>query len=285
MQMRTGLVMEGGAMRGMFTAGVTDVLMENRIFFDGAIGVSAGAAFGCNYKSDQPGRVIRYNIRFCDDKRYCSLRSLIKTGDLFGADFCYHKIPDELDPFDKDTFNSSHMRFYVVCTDVDTGRPVYRQCKTADDECYELIRASASMPVVSRPVTVGEITMLDGGMSDPIPIRYFESIGYDRNVVILTQPDGYVKKQTSGLGIMKLLLRKYPKVYEAMCDRHIIYNESLEYIREKELNGRIFVIRPEAPLGIGRTERDPVKLRNTYNTGRKAAEKAVSALVEYLAGE
>ena len=283
--MRTGLVMEGGAMRGMFTAGVTDVLMENKIFFDGAIGVSAGAAFGCNYKSDQPGRVIRYNIRFCDDKRYCSLRSLIKTGDLFGADFCYHKIPDELDPFDKDTFNSSHMRFYVVCTDVSTGRPVYKQCKTADDECYELIRASASMPIVSRPVTVGEMTMLDGGMSDPIPIRYFESIGYDRNVVILTQPDGYVKKQASGLGIMKLLLRKYPKVYEAMRDRHIIYNETLEYIRKKEQNGRIFVIRPEAPLGIGRTERDPVKLRNTYNAGRQAAEAAVSALMEYLAQE
>lgn len=283
--MRTGLVMEGGAMRGMFTAGVTDVLMENKIKFDGAIGVSAGAAFGCNYKSDQPGRVIRYNIRFCDDKRYCSLRSFIRTGNLFGAEFCYHEIPDKLDPFDKKTFNSSRMKFYVVCTDVNTGEPVYKLCKTADDECYELIRASASMPIVSKPVTVGENTMLDGGLSDPIPLRYFESIGYDRNVVILTQPADYVKKQASGLGVMRLLLRKYPKIYEAMSSRHIGYNETVRYILEKERRGEVFVIRPEAALGIGRTERDPVKLRNTYNAGRRAAETALQALVEYLAKE
>lgn len=283
--MRTGLVMEGGAMRGMFTAGVTDVLMENKINFDGAIGVSAGAAFGCNYKSNQPGRVIRYNIRFCDDKRYCSLRSLISTGNLFGADFCYHEIPDKLDPFDKNAFNSSRMKFYVVCTDTATGEPVYKLCKTADEECYELIRASASMPIVSKPVTVGESTLLDGGIADPIPIRYFESIGYDRNVVILTQPEDYVKKQTSGLGIMRLLLYKYPKLYEALRNRHIGYNESLEYIRQKESRGEVFVIRPEAPLGISRTERDPVKLRNTYNAGRRAAESVFSALKEYLEKE
>ena len=141
--MKTGLVLEGGAMRGMFTAGVTDVMMEHGVKFDGMIGVSAGAAFGCNYKSNQIGRAIRYNLRFCRDKRYCSMRSLIKTGDMYGAKFCYHEIPDKLDLFDKEAFNSSDMEFYVVCTDIYTGRAVYKKCEKADNDCYEYIRASS----------------------------------------------------------------------------------------------------------------------------------------------
>ncbi len=283
--MRTGLVMEGGAMRGMFTAGVCDVLMENHISFDGAIGVSAGAAFGCNYKSNQPGRVIRYNIRFCDDKRYCSLRSLIKTGDLFGADFCYHEIPDKLDPFDKETYNKSYMRFFAVCTDVNTGQPVYKLLKKADDEMNDYIRASASMPVVSRPVNVDGRTMLDGGISDPIPLRYFEELGYDKNVVILTQPKGYVKQKMKAFRLMELLMGKYPRICEALERRHILYNDTVKYINDRERSGRVFVIRPEAPLGISRTERDPMKLRNVYNAGRAAAEKALEPLIAYMKEE
>lgn len=158
--MKYGLVMEGGAMRGLFTAGVIDVLMENAITFDGAVGVSAGAAFGCNYKSNQPRRVIRYNTRFCHDKRFCSVSSLVKTGDMFGADFCYHEIPNKLDIFDYKTFNESPMEFYVVCTDVTTGKPVYRRCRVADDNELEWIRASASMPLASRIVEIGGMKLL-----------------------------------------------------------------------------------------------------------------------------
>ena len=279
---KTGLILEGGAMRGMFTAGVTDVMMENGITFDGAIGVSAGAAFGCNYKSNQPGRSVRYNLRFCRDKRYCSVRSLIKTGNLYGADFCYHEIPDKLDVFDKETYNASPMEFYVVCTDALTGKAVYKSCDKADNDCYEFIRASASMPIVSRPVSVGGYTLLDGGMADPIPVKYFESIGYDRNVVVLTQPDTYVKKAPSGLRVMKRLLRKYPEIYTAVATRHIGYNETVSYIREKEKRGEIFVIRPSAPLGIGKTEHDPKKIQSVYDIGRTEAEKNLAALKEYL---
>ena len=152
--MKTGLVLEGGAMRGIFTAGVCDVLMENGIDFDGCIGVSAGACFGCNFKSKQIGRAIRYNTRYCKDWRYCSVRSLIKTGDMFGAEFCYHTIPEKLDKFDAETFNNSNMEFYVVCTDVYTGKPVYHLCGEVDDKLYEWFRASASMPFVSKSFMV-----------------------------------------------------------------------------------------------------------------------------------
>jgi len=148
----TGLVLEGGAMRGLFTAGALDVLMENGVTFDGMIGVSAGAAFGCNFKSGQIGRVLRYNLRYCRDPEYCGLRSLIRTGDLFGAEFCYRKLPNELDPFDNEAFNQNPMLFWIVCTDVETGRPVYHRCDRAGDDCSDWIRASSSMPLASRVV-------------------------------------------------------------------------------------------------------------------------------------
>ena len=161
---RTGLVMEGGAMRGLFTAGVLDVMMENGIELDGAIGVSAGALFGCNYKSRQIGRSVRYNLRFHDNPRYCSLRSLIKTGDLFEAEFCYHEIPDRLDPFDRRTYQENPMPFYVVCTDVKLGIPVYHRVDRGDDEDMKWFQASGSMPVFSRVVEIGGRGYLDGGM-------------------------------------------------------------------------------------------------------------------------
>ena len=132
MNKKTGLVLEGGTMRGIFTAGVTDIMMENGIDFDGVIGVSAGAAFGCNYKSKQNGRAIRYNLKFCNDKRFCSVQSLIKTGDMFGAEFCYHELPSKHDIFDTKTFEENPQEFYVVCTDVTTGKPIYKRLDKAE---------------------------------------------------------------------------------------------------------------------------------------------------------
>jgi len=274
--------MEGGAMRGIFTAGVTDVMMENGVEFDGAIGVSAGAAFGCNYKSHQIGRSIRYNLRFCRDKRYASVWSWLTTGNLYGADFCYHEIPDTLDPFDKDTYNSSKMEFHLVCTDVFTGKPVYRLCMESNDEFCELIRASASMPIASRPVKVAGMTLLDGGMSDPIPVKYFESIGYNRNVVILTQPISYVKEAPSNQRMMKLLLRKYPAIYRDVMNRHKVYNETTRYLREKEKRGEVFVVRPPLPLEIGKVEHDEKKLRKVYEIGRREAERVIEDMKAFL---
>ncbi|MBQ8828355.1 MAG: patatin family protein, partial [Clostridia bacterium] len=252
--MKKGLVLEGGAMRGMFTAGVTDVMMENGIQFDGMIGVSAGAAFGCNYKSNQPGRVIRYNMRFCNDPRFCSFRSLIKTGNIYGAEFAYHEIPKKHDIFDFETFASSPMEFHLVCTDVDTGEPVYHKCDVCDDEDLEWIRASASMPLVSKIVEVGGKRMLDGGVSDSIPLEYFMSIGYESNIVVLTQPRNYIKKKNSAMPLAKIMLRKYPKLLEKMAHRHEIYNRCREFIFEEEKKGTVLVICPDEPLPVGHIE-------------------------------
>ena len=280
--MKTGLILEGGAMRGMFTAGVIDVMMENGIKFDGAIGVSAGAAFGCNYKSNQPGRVIRYNKKYCRDKRYCSIRSLIKTGDMYGADFCYHEMPEKLDIFDCDTFRQSPMEFYTVCTDIVSGKPVYKRLENADYADMEWLRASASMPLASRIVELDGYCLLDGGISDSIPLKYFESIGYDRNIVVLTQPHGYVKGKNKLMLPLKISLKKYPAVIKALADRHIMYNETIKYIEQKEKSGEILVIRPEKALEIGRTEHNPDKLERVYQTGRLAAEKVLGDIITFL---
>lgn len=280
--MKYGLVLEGGAMRGLFSAGVTDVLMENDIVFDGAVGVSAGAAFGCNYKSGQNGRVIRYNTRFCHDKRFCSMASLIKTGDLFGAEFCYHTIPEKLDRFDFEVYRSSPMEFWVVCTDITKGRPVYKLIETADRQELEWIRASASMPFVSRIVEADGLKLLDGGISDSIPLRFMESRGYDRNVVVLTQPRDYEKKPNRTLPMIKVKYRKYPELIKAVAERHNMYNSQLKYIRRAEQEGRTFVIAPPEKLPIGHLEHDPDVLREVYRIGRKAATERLDEIRLFL---
>lgn len=280
--MKTGLVLEGGAMRGMYTAGVCDVLMENNIEFDGAVGVSAGAAFGCNYKSKQIGRTIRYNKRYCRDKRYVSIHSLLTTGDLYGEDFCYRMLPEELDPFDTQTFSSSLMEFYVTCTNVITGEPVYHKIERGDREDTQWIRASASMPLASRVVEIDGYKLLDGGMSDSIPIKFFQSMGYEKNVVILTQHDGYIKKKNKFLPLMKLKLGKYKGLIEAVKTRHIRYNDTLSYIKEQALLEKVFVIQPSRPLEIGAVEHNPEKLEEVYQLGRQDAESKLEKLKEYL---
>lgn len=280
--MQTGLVLEGGAIRGLFTAGVTDVLMEEGITFDGTIGVSAGAAFGCNVKSRQIGRALRYNTNYCNDPRYCSLRSLIKTGNLYGAEFCYSTIPYELDPFDVETYNSNPMAFYVVCTDVETGQPVYQNCPVSNAESMQWFRASASMPLVSRIVEVGGYRLLDGGVADSIPLEFFESIGYRRNLVILTQPEGYVKKPNKAMPLMKLALGKYPRLLETMARRHEVYNAQVAYAESRRKDGAALILRPEAPLAMSRTEHDPEKLRAAYRHGQEVARKHLEAIRTFL---
>ncbi|MDD6282989.1 MAG: patatin family protein [Oribacterium sp.] len=281
---KTGLILEGGAMRGMFTAGILDVMMENNISFDGMVGVSAGAAFGCNMKSHQIGRTIRYNLKYAGDKRYCSLESLIRTGDLYNAEFCYHTIPETLDPFDWDTYLKNPMEFYIVATDVKTGKPVYHRAgtsKTRHDE-LEWFRASASMPTVARPVLVDGYELLDGGISNSIPLQFFEHIGYEHNVVVLTQPDGFRKKLPKAWALMKQALRKYPAIIKAMEERPAMYNEQLDYIHEAEHAGRAFVIRPEKSLGISRTEKNPEELKRVYEEGRSVMLKRLPELREFL---
>ena len=280
--MKKGLILEGGAMRGLFTAGVMDVFMENNIRFDGAVGVSAGAAFGCNYKSGQIGRAMRYNIKYCRDKRYCGLRSLIKTGNIYNTDFCYGEIPLELDVFDFDAYEKNPMEFHVVCTDIETGRAVYHIYTGQAAHGFDWIRASASMPIVSRIVEIDGRKLLDGGISDSIPVRYFEGIGYDRSVAILTQPKGFRKEKNRMLPMIRMKYREYPKLVEAMENRHIMYNEESDYAAKEEADGKLLIIRPEESLPVSRVERNPEKLRLAYEIGRTTAIKKLNAVRDYL---
>ena len=280
--MKTGLIMEGGAMRGMFTAGVLDVLMENGLVTDGAIGVSAGAVFGCNYKSHQIGRVIRYNTEYCNDKRYASFKNLVKTGNLYSEQFCYHEVPEKLDPFNEAAFAASPMDFFVVCTDVKTGEPIYHKCRKGDAEDVLWMEASASMPLAAKIVKIGHYGLLDGGVADSIPVRFFESIGYKRNLIILTQPKGYIKKKNKFLPAIRAKYFRYPAFVEAVADRHERYNETLSYISMLEQAGQDYVIRPPIPLEIGAMERDPAQLRRVYETGRAVAQIQVEKIRDFL---
>ena len=280
--MKTGLIMEGGAMRGMFTAGVLDVLMENGLVTDGAIGVSAGAVFGCNYKSHQIGRAIRYNTEYCNDKRYASFKNLFKTGNLYSEQFCYHEVPEKLDPFNEAAFAASPMDFFVVCTDVKTGEPIYHKCRKGDAEDVRWMEASASMPLAAKIVKIGHYGLLDGGVADSIPVRFFESIGYKRNLIILTQPKGYTKKKNKFLPAIRAKYFRYPAFVEAVADRHERYNETLSYISMLEQAGKDYVIRPPIPLEIGAMERDPAQLRRVYETGRAVAQIQVEKIRDFL---
>lgn len=280
--MKKGLILEGGAMRGLFTAGVLDVLMENGVTFDGAVGVSAGAAFGCNIKSHQIGRVLRYNTRFCADKRYCGMSSLLKTGNIYSTDFCYGEVPLKYDPFDFETYEKDPMEFYTVSTDVETGKPVYHKYAGMSDGGFDWIRASASMPLVSRIVEINGQKLLDGGISDSIPVEFFESLGYDRNVAVLTQPKTYKKSKNKMMPLIKIKYRKYPKFIETVENRHIMYNAETALVSEKEHNGTLFVIRPESPLPVGRVEKDPEKLKEAYEIGRSAMKERLEDLLIYL---
>jgi predicted patatin/cPLA2 family phospholipase len=276
--MKKGLVLEGGAMRGLFTAGIIDVMMEAGVEPDGLIGVSAGAAFGCNYKSRQPGRAIRYNTRFAKDSRYSGVKSLLTTGDYFNAQFGYHVVPYKYDLFDIETFEHNPMEFIVVCTDVLTGKAIYHKMERVDYDELEWLRASASMPLASKVVEVAGHKLLDGGVADSIPLAYFESIGYDRNVVILTQPEGYMKQRTKLMPLMHIGLRRYPEMIKAMDQRYLMYNRELEFVRQAEQEGRCLVIRPDEKLPIGHISHNPEEMRRVYDIGRRKGEEMIERI-------
>lgn len=283
--MKKGLVLEGGALRGLFTAGVLDVFMAEGLVFDGAVGVSAGACFGCNYKSRQPGRVIRYNLKYARDPRYCSWMSLFRTGDLFNADFCYRALPLELDPFDGETYAANPMEFHLSVTDCETGQPVYRRLDRVDETALKWIQASASMPLVARPVAIDGRFYLDGGLSDGIPLGYFESLGYDRNVVVTTRPHGYRKFPSWKIALLKPFLRRHPAVYRALATRHEWYNATLAHIDKQVAAGRALLICPDAPLPISRVCHDPVTMQKVYDLGRQVAERTLPQVKAFLSDD
>ena len=271
-------------MRGIFTVGVLDVLMENELTFPACVGVSAGAAFGCNLKSHQPGRALRYNLKYCREPRYCSFRSLLKTGDIFGAEFCYHKIPEELDVFDVETYDSDPMAFYAVCSDVETGKPYYKKLEKAGSECYEWIRASASMPLVSRVVELDGRKFLDGGVTDSIPLRFMEQY-YAKNIVVLTRPRDYVKQPESLLWLQRRKLKRYPNLIQATENRHLMYNGQREHVFSREKEGKALVICPPAPLEIKRMDHRAEMIQKTYDLGRQTAEAQLKDIKDFIGND
>lgn len=268
-------------MRGLWTAGVIDAMMEHDIWPDGLIGVSAGAAFGCNYKSRQVGRAIRYNIRFAHDSRFSGLKSLLLSGDYFNAQFGYHVVPYEYDLFDTTAFKQNPMTFTVVCTDVVTGQAVYHDMDHVDYDELEWIRASASMPLASRVVKVQGYQLLDGGVADSIPLKYFENNDYDRNIVILTQPLGYQKEHNRLMPLIRLWLRRYPNMVKALDKRHLMYNHQLEYVRQAEQEGRCLVIRPDEQIPIGHLSHDADQMRRVHELGRAVGKRYIERIKDF----
>ena len=249
-QEKIGLIMEGGAMRGMFTMGVTDILMENSIHFDGAIGVSAGAGFGCNVKSQQIGRAFRYSKRFARDKRFASVHSLITTGNLYNENFLYHEIPEKLDPFDEKAYKANPMRFYVVATNKETAEPVYKELPNGDAYDLEWIRASASMPGFSKDVIIDGVPYCDGGVTISIPLAYFQNLGYTKNVVVSTQKRSYVKEKYKFAPLLPFIFRKQKALAHAIAERHNAYNQERDYLFAEEKKGTTYVITPPEDLGF-----------------------------------
>ncbi len=272
--------MQGGAMRGLFTAGVMDVLMENGIDFDGAIGVSAGAVFGVNFKSKQIDRVHRYISKYASDYRFGSLKSWIKSGNIYDVKFCYYDLPFVLDKFDTETFTNNPMEFYVGCSDVETGLPVYQKLYDGGQRDLKYMLASASMPIVSKIVEVDGKKLLDGGVTDSVPIKFFESLGYDKNLIVLTRPIDYIDEPDKVNFLMPLL---YPKKFaDAARTHHEVFNKTIEYINEGEKEGKYVVIRPEFPLPVGSIEKDISKLEEVYQHGRMVASKKLEEIKNYF---
>ena len=281
---KAGLVVEGGGMRCVYSSGVLDFFIEKDLFFENNYGVSAGACHLCSYLAKQYKRAFRVNVDYLNDKRYCSVHSLLKTGNLFGAEMLYDIIPNELDLFDYDTYNKNESNFYVVITDINTGKPEY--VKIGDlkkDIIY--VRASSSLPLLAQNVKINDKEYLDGGISDSIPIKKSIADGNKKNVVILTRDSTYRKGKNSLMPIIKLKYKKYPNFVKSMADRYIVYNEILDFIKELEDNGDVFVIRPKKPVNIGRTEKNREKLEALYNDGYNDAKDCYEELLKYLGKE
>lgn len=280
---KVGLVLEGGAMRGMFTAGVLDTLMDNNIKVDGIVGVSAGALFGPNYFSKQKGRVIRYNKRFCKDRRYMSLLNFILTGNVISKKFAFYDVTTKYDIFDNDTFIKNNTGYYVTATNVATGKPEYFEMKDILDD-MEKLRATSAIPLVSKMVIIDEKKYLDGGVSDSIPIGKCKKLGYNKIVVVLTRPLKYRKEALSDkkVKLISMRYRKYPNLVKAMKNRHIDYNKTIEKIIAMENKKEIFVIRPSESINTNVIERNPDKLQEVYDLGVNDAKKIIKSLKEYL---
>lgn len=278
--MKTALVLEGGAMRGMFTAGVLDVLLEQNIHIDGIVSVSAGALFGVNYPSKQKGRVLRYNLKCLGNKQYMGLYSWLTTGNIVNKDFAFYQVPYHIDPFDQQTFAQSGINFYVTLTNIETGKAEYVKIQDVFQQ-MEVFRATSAMPLVSKIIELNGKKYLDGGISDSIPLQYCQSLGYDKIIVVLTRPLDYRKSPMNTLPF-KLVYKNYPNLITALAQRHQAYNQTVEKIIQLHQQKHIFVIRPSQHLAIKRIETNHNKIKAMYELGVQDAKQSLSGLREFL---
>ena len=280
--MKTGLLLEGGGMRCLYTAGILDIFMKNNIKIDGIVAVSAGALFGMNYKSKQIGRILRYNKKYAGNKNYMGLYSFITTGNIINEEFCFKKIVNELDPIDYDTYKNSDVDFYAVVTNLETGKAEYIKIDDLQDKnSLEYLRASGSMPFISKPVTINNKKYLDGGIADSIPIDKIMNMGFDKVIVVLTRPIDYQKKK-SNQTFPKIYYKKYPKFVESINNRYKKYNEELQTISKLEEKGKILVIRPSKLVKIKRVEKDKEKIQEMYDLGTADALKSLTKINQFL---
>ena len=279
---KTALVLEGGAMRGIYTAGVLDTLLKNNIYVDGVIGVSAGSIHGCSYVSKQYERSINYYKACRKDYRFLSFKSFFKTGNIIDTDYCYDEIPNKLFPFDHDTFEKSKTKFYVTITNIETGEPEYIYLKSLRNKNIDYLRASASMPVISQIVEIDGKKYLDGGMSDSIPIEYFKNLGYDKCIIVKTKDKTYKKSKEKVLPLAKKIYKDYPKFIERLKNRHIDYNNQISKIRELEEKGEILVIEPSKKLKISRLEKKIENIIEAYNLGKKDTTDKLNEIKKFL---
>lgn len=278
--MKIGLVLEGGGMRGLYTSAVIDYFLTTKLPIDGVVSVSAGALFGINLFSENKYRTLRYNLKYINDKRYMSFHNLLTTGNLIGEQFAFHDIPNNLDPFDNETFMKQGKDFFVTVTNIKTGEPEYFNIQ---DGCkqIELLRATSALPFVSKPVHYEGQDYLDGGIADSIPYKKAIALGYDKIIVVLTRPIQYRKSKPNSLPI-ELGYRKYPELVKTLKERYLNYNQSVEELIELEKEGKVFVIRPSETMAIDRLEKDPQKLVDLYKLGFKDIKVAYEDLIDYL---
>ncbi len=278
--MKIGLVLEGGGMRGIYTIGVLDCLMDEKFRADYVIGVSAGACNGLSYVSNQKGRAFRTNTEYIADSRYLSVKNYIKTKSLFGMDFLFDEIPNKLIPFDYDAFYNSPCEFTIGVTDIITGRAKYFD-KSHIEPKNIVLRASSSLPVFAPVVEYQGGKYLDGGVTDSIPVKKALDDGCDKVIVVLTRERGYVKAPEKFRSVYKRMYRNYPKLVEAMDHRHEMYNETLSYLDELEKEGKAIIVAPDAPLPVGRFEKDPDKLKTVWKIGYDDVKKQMKQIFKF----
>ncbi|MBR2711749.1 MAG: patatin family protein [Bacilli bacterium] len=280
--MKVGLVLEGGALRGIYTAGVLDVLLKNNVKVDKIIGVSAGALFGVNYKSNQPGRALRYNKKYCNNKNYMSFYSFFTTGNIVNREFCFDKLVNELDPFDYETYSNNNIDFYATVTNLETGKAEYHLIKDIRNEKdSEYLRASGSMPFVSRIVEVDGKKYLDGAIADSIPVDKMLTMSVDKIIVVPTRPIDFRRRKKTAI-FNKLKYKKYPKFVDKLSNRYKMYNKEVERIIDLENQGKVFVIRPSRFVNIKRLEKNPEIIQEMYDLGVSDTKSKLKELKKYL---